>query len=609
MDSTPPTAAPGFAEDRKGKGKRGRSRPAVGEERGNNAVIPVPAQPPVPVDGVAVAAASARHDAQLLPAPDQAHLLSARDMLRFVPDGYLVTDLHGLIVETNTAAATLLGGRPEFLLGKPLPMFFAADQWQDFYRRLLKTLPGAGAQEWEVVLQPPRGKIRQVRLTAAGFRDAGGRLTGYRWLLHDVTPARNVEQSLREEKEFVDKLLRALPAALAIVDMSGRILRVNPYLEELSGRAAEDLRGLDWCSLFLVEAQRPLGREFILRASLCGAAATDVLSFIGRGKPRLFRWTGKTLGATGKARVLLLGHDVSDLERVRLRLAGILDSAPNAVLTLDESGNLETFNRAAERLCWPGETRARHHDGMEFPIAYSVSEMHEGSQRWFTCIVHDLTQRRELEQQILEIANAEQRRISQDLHDEVGQELTGLSLLADNLVQSFADPSSEDARTAVKVLEGIKRTLRLVRRLSQGLMPVDIDPGGLMAALDDLAARTCELPGVRCTFHARGAVLVQDNTVATHLYRIAKEAVSNALRHGKARRIRISLTQRAKTGTLSIQDDGVGLSGGAGGGMGLKIMRHRAELIGGKLAINNTKRGGTLVRCTFGGDTGIAERA
>jgi PAS domain S-box-containing protein len=316
----------------------------------------------------------------------------------------------------------------------------------------------------------------------------------------------------------------------------------------------------------------------------------------------------------------LLGRD-TDLRRTQQRLASILDSAPNAIMTMDENGVLDASNRAGQELfgyradeligqnvkviiptlqilsTGTTETQGRRKDGSTIPIGCSLSELYDG-QRWFTCIVYDLTQRRELERQILESVAAEQRRIGQDLHDEVGQELTGLSLLAANLLDSFPDRSSGEGATAVKLLEGLKRTLRLVRQLSQGLVPVEVGPEGLASALEELATRTCEVPGVTCTFRGSPRVRVHDNTVATHLYRISKEAVTNALRHGQAKNIRITLARRGNAGNLRVQDDGVGLHEGEGIGMGMKIMRHRAELIQGKLTIR-AGGGGTIVACTF----------
>src|SRR4029079_202359 len=129
----------------------------------------------------------------------------------------------------------------------------------------------------------------------------------------------------------------------------------------------------------------------------------------------------------------------------------------------------------------------------------------------------------------------------------------------------------------------------------------DVDPEGLRAALEELAARTRELSGIRCTFAAVGAVEVPDATTATHLLRIAQEAVNNALRHGQARYILLSLCGEGDTLLLRIRDDGVGiparLEESKGGGVGLSIMRNRAAVIGGSLTISRAEGCGTQVTC------------
>jgi signal transduction histidine kinase len=148
-----------------------------------------------------------------------------------------------------------------------------------------------------------------------------------------------------------------------------------------------------------------------------------------------------------------------------------------------------------------------------------------------------------------------------------------------------------------------------VRSLSRGLVPGEVDPAGLAAALEELAARTRAQAGVDCTFTGSGPVQVPDTACATHLLRIAQEAVNNALRHARARHVRIALHAEADRLTLSVEDDGVGLAGPAGErggvsrlavqGLGIRLMRYRAGLIGGTLAVGPAPGGGTRVSCTL----------
>jgi PAS domain S-box-containing protein len=215
-------------------------------------------------------------------------------------------------------------------------------------------------------------------------------------------------------------------------------------------------------------------------------------------------------------------------------------------------------------------------------------------------IAFDVTQRKELEREVLEVAASEERRIGQELHDGVGQELTGLGLLADALAQRLTTESPAGAVLAEKIVHGIGRVRRQVRSLSHGLVPVEMDPEGLRAALERLAASAAESPGCACTFTSAGPLAVADPDLATHLFRIAQEAVSNALRHSKAHHIRIALHAEPDALTLSVEDDGVGLSASSrrrGKGLGLRLMRYRAGVIGGTLTVAPAACGGTLVTC------------
>jgi two-component system CheB/CheR fusion protein len=202
------------------------------------------------------------------------------------------------------------------------------------------------------------------------------------------------------------------------------------------------------------------------------------------------------------------------------------------------------------------------------------------------------------ERKILEIAGLEQRRIGQDLHDSLGQELTALSLLADNLAHSLTDKGPQTAALD-KIIAGLKRAQAQVRELSQGLMPVDVDPEGLMAALRELAKRSTSAD-VACRFSCQQQVLVDDNAAATHLFRIAQEAVHNALKHSKAKAIDINLAHKDGQITLQVKDNGVGIKKTdlEKAGLGLTSLRYRADLINARLDITSGDNGGTLVSCS-----------
>ncbi|HET9522754.1 MAG TPA: sensor histidine kinase, partial [Terrimicrobiaceae bacterium] len=212
----------------------------------------------------------------------------------------------------------------------------------------------------------------------------------------------------------------------------------------------------------------------------------------------------------------------------------------------------------------------------------------------------DITERRRLEQELLEISSAEQRRIGQDLHDGLCQHLAGIEFRTSVLVDQFAN-TPKVQREIAKIGELIREGARQARMLSHGLSPVSLKADGLMTALKELTEDVAELFTKTCRFDCPKPVLVKDKVVATHLYRIAQEAVSNAARHGQADTIVVALRRTARATTLSITDNGRGFPTPAGraGGMGLRIMRYRAEMIGALLTVGAAKGKGTSVVCVL----------
>lgn len=206
-----------------------------------------------------------------------------------------------------------------------------------------------------------------------------------------------------------------------------------------------------------------------------------------------------------------------------------------------------------------------------------------------------------LQQEILHISEQEQQRIGRDLHDDLGQQLAGLSIMATMLSRSLASRAAPEVSEAARISELLKKAVSMTRSLARGLHPVVAEPDGLVSALHDLAARMTSLFHIDCQFEAVGPVQMNDNAAATHLYRIAQEAVSNGVKHGRAKHVRLGLCSDAETLTLTVRDDGggIGTLDPQRQGMGLRIMHYRAGMIGATLAIEGRRSGGTRVTCTL----------
>ena len=217
----------------------------------------------------------------------------------------------------------------------------------------------------------------------------------------------------------------------------------------------------------------------------------------------------------------------------------------------------------------------------------------------FVGIAEDITGHRLLEREILEISDREQARIGQDLHDGLCQQLVSLGFDSNALEQRLADCGLPEAAAARKMGLLLDDVITEARALSRGLFPVQLEADGLSVALQQLAAGVNARAKVNCRMDCPQPVFVQNNTVATHHYRLAREAVNNAVKHSQGRSILILLSRHSAGIELRISDNGIGLADPppATGGMGLHIMKYRAQAVGGRLTVERAPRRGTIVSC------------
>lgn len=332
----------------------------------------------------------------------------------------------------------------------------------------------------------------------------------------------------------------------------------------------------------------------------------------------------------------------SALRESEERLRAILQTAVEGIITIDERGVIESLNPAAERMfgysadelvgrnvsaLMPSPYRqehdayignylktghakiigigrevvGQHKDGSVFPMDLAVSEVPLEGRRLFTGFVRDITERKRLEREILEISDLEQRRIGQDLHDGLCQQLAGIELMSEALARGLKKQSNSVAAQAVRISEHLREAIAVTRRLARGLSPVSLEANGLMSALQELVMAVTKLFRTECRFQCGEPVLVSDNATATHVYRIAQEAINNAVRHGKARLVLVTLNRQGNKARLVVTDNGIGLPKELknDSGMGLQIMKYRAGVIGASLEIHSNEGEGTTVTCTF----------
>ena len=237
-------------------------------------------------------------------------------------------------------------------------------------------------------------------------------------------------------------------------------------------------------------------------------------------------------------------------------------------------------------------------DGSAFPMYLSVGEIQLKHSHLFAGLIMDLSTQQTLQREILAIPAREQQRIGEELHDGLGQQLTGLSMLAQSLLNKASKPEHE---LATQLASGLHEALTQVRALSRGLMPVQIYADGFMMSLQAITENIELQSQIPIKLQIDDVIPLFDDSTATHLYRIVQESLNNAVKHADASQINVSLKIEQDHGLLEVIDNGIGIPLNLEGstGLGLNIMRHRCGLFDGEITINPFGKRGTKVCCRF----------
>jgi two-component system CheB/CheR fusion protein len=496
---------------------------------------------------------------------------------------------------------------------------------------------------------------REKELTTADGCWWARRIMPYRTRDHRIDGVVITFVDITERKQAADAVVRHLAAivessadAIYSKDLDGTIRTWNRAAERLYGYTHDEAVGRSVEMLFPQDRAKELPTIMaqLRRGETIQQLETERVRKDGQRVPVALTASPVRDGSGKVVSASVIARDASERKRAEQalqdregRLQAILDAAADAIITIDDRGIIQSVNSAAERMFgYPAaemigqnvkmlmpspyreeheaymarylQTREKHiigisrevaaqrKDGSVFPADLAVSEV--AHLKLFTGIHRDLSQRRQLERDVVEIASLEQRRIGQDLHDTVGQELSALNLLAGDLADTLRTDPAKAPQLLQRMHQGLQRSQQELRAVLRGLLPVAVDCEGLMAALTDLADRAQQEGEVTCTFDCPAPVAVTDNVTATHLYLIAQEAVHNALKHGQPRRIRIRLESNHFL-VLQVQCDGLGMPArpGAKGGLGLRIMRNRAAILGATLTIEPAMPTGTVVTCVL----------
>lgn len=447
----------------------------------------------------------------------------------------------------------------------------ASRRWKTDYR--LEETEILGRSHYEIFPEIPARwkKVHRQGLAGRVVRKAEDRFEradgSVQWLHWEVRPWHDATGAVGGIIIFTEDITAHKQAEAALQASRERLEQLNAELEKRVAARTAELVGMN-------ERLRA-----VMDTRLVGIVTVDqegVILTVNRGLTEMFGY------APGE----LIGRNVS-----------ILMTASDRE---QHDAHLERYRRIGRKHILGGrrEVLARRKNGAAFPVELAITEFKSGGERFYAGTLRDVSQRRKLEAEVTSTYEQAKRELAAELHDGLGQQLLGLKLLAESLEKRLALAGAAEAAEVRRFVGLLDAGIEQARGMARGLRPVDDVPEGLMFGLKILAADLNATGKARVHFHCPSPVTVADNLVAAHLYRIAQEAASNALKHAECRNISISLTATAERVLLAVRDDGVGLRHRRRSGIGLHIMQYRANAIRGALSVQNLPERGTVVVCS-----------
>lgn len=515
------------------------------------------------------------------------------------------------------------------------------DAWKPVARARQAQLLQGKAQSGELLVRAISGERKWLQISLQPVFDPHTQhVTGVVGSAYDITTRKLTEEALRKSEAVLRAVTENTPDWLFLIDERLGVQFMN---RPFGKNRPEIVRGRS--VLDFVPPELRAGMEAIYRKALAtGVSARLELRKPGPdGSPGTFEHRIMPVIESGEVRSLTVAvTDVTERKRAENNLrtqARILETMREGVVLIDPANHAirltnPTFDRMfgygpLELLGSPIEplfsmlavqrrrlSRASHDGSSEVPVEFECARKDgsrfvaacvltplnmDGAEHWLA-VLNDVTERKQLEREIIEIANREQQRIGSDLHDGLGQDLTGIALMLKGVAAQLRKESSAARHDVEEVIGLVNNAIENTRTLARGLSPLGSGRGSLKEVIETLAARISERFGVQveCDLDFEEPIPLSE-TAAAHVYRIVQEALTNVVRHSGGTEVSVDLRMADGELLLRIEDNGRGFAAmppDRPEGLGLRIMRYRAQVLGGDLAIDSGRNGGVSVRCS-----------
>ncbi|HEY8538669.1 MAG TPA: PAS domain-containing protein, partial [Steroidobacteraceae bacterium] len=556
----------------------------------------------------------------------------AQQLLDSAPVQLVVLDRTLTVRWTNAAFAEARKLSRDSLPGLPVTALLGELGAREIHFR--RSLEGESAHFVMRTPALPDDTMRDLNVYLRPLRSTLGEVVGVCMYIGDLRVLRPGQEKIPSTAEGLRQIFGSLPNFVFVLDREMRVLFANRGVNNLS---AEQVEGRHITDVFppKLHASALAALHRVLHSGQFDGFAAELDT---DAQPRHFdvaitpvRFEDQIIALT------MIATETTEqvrAERAIATQARMIESMLEGVAVVNEQGLVEITNPAFDRMFgynrgeligrnmaeltdgafaqrgrWPLppgtssttiEFEAPRRDGTMFAASGVLSRFEIAGRNHCLVVLQDVSERKQLERAILLAVNREQYRIGNDLHDGLGQELTGIALMLRGVAGRLTTEYPAILPEVETITKLVSNAIENTRALARGLSPVNLERGGLQDALEGLAMNAHELYGVQVSFsHRIQGAKPLGAELANHLYRIAQEAIRNAVRHGQARTIRLHLRVTRGKVSLAITDDGIGLPERAmdAAGMGLKIMRYRARMLGGEVHFERVEPTGTRIVC------------